>query len=367
MYRRAYVLLIGVAVLMSALAVTASLSVGRPLVDPEGFLGPSWTRLPLLVGAALLVDLVPRALWQGRGKPAAAWASIQQRWRQHWTRERFTLVVLGIGCFYLTYVAYRNLKSMMPFVMSYRIDGAQKPITYDRELHLVDKALMFGHDPAGVLQSIFGTGFMAWGLSYFYMLFIPMVAVLVAIWVVWSRNITYGYWFVTSQVLIWSLGTATYYALPTLGPGFEYVNSYINLPNTPANQLMTSLSDSRHNLLYANTDSMNSVAGFASLHTGVTLLWALMVQYTVRNRILKIVFWVNFCITVVATIYFGWHYLADDVAGVMIALVSFYVGGKASGQVFDHRGSHPTSTTSRLPRDDDQSRPDPVAVPAAGG
>ncbi len=40
----------------------------------------------------------------------------------------------------------------------------------------------------------------------------------------------------------------------------------------------------------------------------------------------------------VATLYFGWHYIADDVAGVMIALVSFYVGGLASGQKFDKRG-----------------------------
>ena len=51
-------------------------------------------------------------------------------------------------------------------------------------------------------------------------------------------------------------------------------------------------------------------------------------------RWLKIVFWVNSCLTAVATLYFGWHYVADDVAGVAIALVSFYVGGWASGQSF---------------------------------
>ena len=51
-------------------------------------------------------------------------------------------------------------------------------------------------------------------------------------------------------------------------------------------------------------------------------------------RWLKIVFWVNICLTAVATLYFGWHYVADDIAGVAIALVSFYVGGWASGQSF---------------------------------
>jgi len=55
---------------------------------------------------------------------------------------------------------------------------------------------------------------------------------------------------------------------------------------------------------------------------------------TTTLRWLKIVFWVNTCITAVATLYFGWHYVADDIAGVAIALFSFYVGGWASGQSF---------------------------------
>ena len=68
-------------------------------------------------------------------------------------------------------------------------------------------------------------------------------------------------------------------------------------------------------------------------------------------RWLKIVFWVNFGFTVVATLYFGWHYIADDIAGVMIAFVSFWVGGLASGQKFEKGGlaSHPTTMDSRIP------------------
>ena len=96
---------------------------------------------------------------------------------------------------------------------------------------------------------------------------------------------------------------------------------------------------------------MQSVAGFASLHCGITMLVALMVQYTIRIRWLRIAVWVNFGITAIATLYFGWHYIADDVAGVLIALVSFYVGGLASGQKFERGGlrSHPTTTTSAVP------------------
>ena len=57
-----------------------------------------------------------------------------------------------------------------------------------------------------------------------------------------------------------------------------------------------------------------------------------------------------------ATLYFGWHYIADDLAGIVIAMVSFYVGGLASGQKFEPR---------RLPLapDDDHLRgPGPAAT-----
>jgi membrane-associated phospholipid phosphatase len=80
------------------------------------------------------------------------------------------------------------------------------------------------------------------------------------------------------------------------------------------------------------TNFLSGVAGFASLHVAITMLVALMIQYTTTMRWLKIVFWVNASITAVATLYFGWHYVADDIAGVAIALVSFHVGAWASGQ-----------------------------------
>ena len=176
-------------------------------------------------------------------------------------------------------------------------------------------------------------------------------------WLVWSRNMSHGYWFATSQCLAWALGTFSYYALPTLGPGLEYVPLYQDLAHTPTNDLMDSLVKARQQIRVGGYDGsgvegiVNSVAGFASLHCAITLLVALMVQYTLQSKVLKWVFWINFALTVVATIYFGWHYLADDIAGVMIAFISFYLGGIASGQKFEKRSlrSHSTTTTSHVP------------------
>jgi hypothetical protein len=161
-----------------------------------------------------------------------------------------------------------------------------------------------------------------------------------------------GYWFVTSQCVAWTLGTISYYALPTLGPGFEYVPLYADLAKTPTSDLMSALSFGRDDVINGvSTDTVQSVAGFASLHCAITLLLALVVQYTVRNNLAKWACWTNFGLTVIATIYFGWHYIADDVAGIVIAIVAFYVGGIASGQKFEHSGlaSQPTTMTSAIP------------------
>lgn len=347
MYRRAYALLVANAIVMGALAVLVAIVYDKRLVDPEGsFLGPSWARLPILLGAAVAIDFVPRTLWLSRGNPKLWGGIAKERWRTHWNHDRRTLVALGVVCFYVVYVSYRNLKSFLPFV---------RDVKYDRELHMLDRALLFGHEPATVLHGVLGDGWIAWPLSFIYLWFLPLVPLAVTAWLVWSRNLSYGYWFVTSQCLAWTLGTASYYALPTLGPGLKYVWLYQDLPNTPTTQLMEALSYGRNAVIWGvNQDAVQSVAGFASLHTAITLLVALMVQYTTQMRWLKIVFWVNFAVTVVATLYFGWHYIADDIAGVMIAFVSFWIGGIASGQKFDKRNplhSHPTTTTAAVPID----------------
>ena len=59
-----------------------------------------------------------------------------------------TLVVLGLVCFYVTYVSYRNLKNFLPFIR-----GGQTR-QGDYELHKFDQWLMFGNDPAIVLHNV---------------------------------------------------------------------------------------------------------------------------------------------------------------------------------------------------------------------
>jgi hypothetical protein len=329
---------------MGGLAVLAAIVLDKKLADPEGFLGPSWLRLPMLLAGAFLLDMLPRIIWTARMDPRRWPGVVRERVRTHWTRERLTLVVMGLVCFYITYVSYRNLKSYLPFVMG--------KVKYDRELHLVDQALFFGNEPANVLHTVLGTSFSAHFLSAIYLWFLPLVPLALTGWLIWSRNISFGYWFATSQCIAWTLGTASYYALPTLGPGFRYPWLYEDIAETPTSDLMSALFYARAGVVHSGLEgAVQSVAGFASLHTAITLLVALMVQYTIRNRVVHWIFWANFVVTILATLYFGWHYVADDIAGILIALIAFYVGGLASGQKFERHGlaSHPTTTTSAVP------------------
>jgi len=353
--RRAYGLLIGIAVLTGGLAVVVGLSLGQPLRDPEGFLGPTWLRIPLLLLGAFLVDLLPIALWRARFRLGEVPARVKERWAEHWTRDRLQLVVIGLVFFYITYIGYRNLKSYLPFI---------RGDIQDYALREFDQLLFFGHDPGVLLHQVIGFEWMAHFLSFIYLAYLPLVPLTLTAWLVWSRNLSFGYWFVTANAMCWALGTATYYLIPSLGPIFHFPWLFVDLPETGVTALQEALARGRESVRFnPMSESVQSVAGFASLHTGITLVVALVGQYTLRNRLLKFACWAFFGITVVSTIYFGWHYVADDLAGVAIAVLSVYLGGLATGQRFDRRGrsSHPTTTTVAVPVDVDPPPPAPGA------
>jgi hypothetical protein len=349
MYRRSKIFLISIAAGMSSLAVLAALFLDLPLADPEGFLGPAWVRLPAMVMIAIGVDLVPRTLWRARFQWREFGPIARERIAEHWNRERLTLVAMGVVCFYLTYVSYRNLKSFLPLLITSQ---------YDRELQLLDKAIFLGTDPAIVVHAIFGDSLTAHALSSIYLWFLPLVPITLTAWLVWSKQISHGYWFVCAQCLAWTLGTASYYALPTVGPGFEYPWLYAELAHTQTTDLMAALDTSRAAALVPGVEGeVQSVAGFASLHCAITLLLALMAQATLPWRPVRYLLWANFVVTIVATLYFGWHYVSDDIAGIVIALLSFYLGGLASGHRFVHP-REPLRDVQRTVRAPSLSRPE---------
>jgi hypothetical protein len=329
--RRPYALLAGVAVVMGIAALITSAALGESLKDPDGSLGPSWFRLPMMVLGAFVVDVVPRAVWRSRGRFRSFGAQARGVIREHWTRERVSLVVIGLVTFYVTYVSYRNLKNFLP-----RVNDS----LHDTQLHAIDRALMFGHEPAVLLHHLLGETYSAHVLAIVYLMFLPISPLSLIVYLVWARDVTVGYWYATAQCLAWAMGTVSYYLLPTLGPNFAYVWLYKDLDQTSVAAMQESLYYSRGDVRFnpLHTDSIQSVAGFASLHVGIILTLALVTHFTVRHTWIRRGTWVYFGLTVVSTLYFGWHYIADDVGGAVIAILAVWLGGLATGQRFLRRG-----------------------------
>lgn len=328
MKRGAYTLLIANAVVMVVVTIVISLSLGHPLRDPDGFLGPAWVRMPLLIIFAFAIDFVPRTLWRSRMRFREFRTQGRAVIEEHWRLDRIVLVVVSALCFYVTYVCYRNLKNFLPFM---------RPEHFDYAMHHLDRWLLFGNDPAILLHNLLGTGVSAYFLAWVYLLFLPMVPITVIVWAVWSRNVGFGLWYVTADCLVWGMGTASYYMIPTLGPGFQFPWLYNNLPSTGVTALQDSLSNGREHIIHFDpfAGGVQSVAGFASLHVGITLMTCLMAHYTVRQGWIRKLLWADLFFVVISTTYFGWHYIADDVAGALIAFIAVYGAGWATGHKFD--------------------------------
>lgn len=316
-----------VAVVTMGLAVVGSRILDLSLRDPDGWLGPSWVRMPVIVGLGIIVDVLPRLLWRLRLSgwdldtvPRAFREVLVTRW--HW--RRLVPIALAVGFFYLTYVGYRNLKNFLPFVET-RDD--------DKVLLAIDRTMFFGTDPSAVLHTLLGTGVSAHVLSWVYIIFLTFVPISLVASLVWSKKLSYGLWYATALCLNWALGTLSYYLIPADGPFHTVPWRFWDLPVTDATGLQASLLRSRFFATYDPTSSsaVSGIAAFASLHTSIVFTAAFTLQLLKVRRVCRWAMWGYFGLVVLATVYFGWHYVVDDVAGVAIGFIAVAAGAWASG------------------------------------
>jgi membrane-associated phospholipid phosphatase len=320
---RPYAFAVALAVGSSLLAVTVALALGLPIRDPDGVAGPAYVRLPSIVLLFFLADVLPRAFRRADGVRGAATA-LREVVRERWTGTRLLLVAVGLASFYATYVSYRNLKSALPFV---------RDALYDPELLELDRLLLFGVDPSTALQTVLGTGIAAHLLSAVYLLFLAFVPLSLGAALVWARTVRTGAWYVTALCLNWLLGALSYYLVPSLGPVFVRPELFADLPETGVSALQESLLRARLEVLAdpAGADAIQGIAGFASLHVSIVLTGALIASRLGLHAVVRWGMWVFFALTVVSTVYFGWHYLLDDVAGVVIAFLAVELARVTTG------------------------------------
>jgi hypothetical protein len=187
--------------------------------------------------------------------------------------------------------------------------------------------------------------------------------------VVWQRKLHRGLWYVAAVNLSWVLGVASYYAVPSLGPIFTKPELYSSLPETGVSRLQEALVEHRAEVIADPNaaEGVQSIAGFASLHIAIVFAAALVAQLLGLKRWVRVSAWVFLALTFLATIYFGWHYIVDDIAGAAIGGLAVMLAAWMTG--------HPLRGASASDEDEadvvgdgrgEQERVDPVEHAAVG-
>jgi hypothetical protein len=327
MRRWPYTFAVSLSIVVAITTWVMSNHVGVPLRDPDGFLGPAYIRLPLIGLLFFAAGIVPAALI--RGKVLGFSSAFRQIIRDEWNWKRVGNITAGLLTFYVCYVGYRNIKSDLPLYRHTRFDTQMLNIDYN---------LFFHHNPAPVLHSLLGIGFTAQVLSTVYIAYLPLIPLTLGAFLVWGKDSSVSAWYSTALSLNWILGAISYYCIPTLGPAFVQQSMFADLPSTSAAELQRALF---HGATRFYDDpgggSTYGIAGFASLHVSVVVSAVLFVYLTMSNRTIRVISSIYLVLVVFATIYFGWHYLADDIVGAFIGWLAVAVGAVVTGNTKKQR------------------------------
>ncbi len=324
-----------IAIGLTATAIVVSFVYNLPFRDPDGLAGPTYVRLPIFLAMAFCTDVLPRAA--RRAYRARSLRQLGPQFvavaRERWPLDHVRFALLGLGSWYLTYVAFRNLKSFVPFVHPERFDAA---------LARIDRVLFFGNDPAVVLHDLMGTSWAAHFMSFIYILWIVLVPVSLVAALVWSRSISGGSWLVTAVGVDWVLGVATYFLVPTVGPIYARPGMFAALDHTDVSSLQA-LMWSEYKEVLADpraTEAVQSIAAFASLHVGITVTVCVIAHWLGLKAWVRWSLWCFLFLTVLATIYLGWHYFADTLGGVALGVAGAWIGAVATGNHVRGRPVH---------------------------
>lgn len=316
--------LVAAVTLVAALLTTRE--VGLPVRDPDHVAALYLVLVGL--GMALLVVLevvIGAARRTGTRRPSRA--AIAEFRRERWTLGRAVAVGTALLSFYVSYMAYRNLKSIVPLLRPGEL--------FDGQLAELDRNLFGGSDPAALLHSLLGTGVTPHVVSTAYVAFIVFLPLSLATALVFCRDVKSGLFYATALSLNWPLGAASYFLLPSLGPIYADPAAFAALPYTEVTRLQAVLLDQRVDFLRdAAASTPQSIAAFASLHISMSLTAAVSAHLLGAGRRLKVALWSWLFVTTIGTIYLGWHYVVDDLGGVVVAALAIVLARALTGYEF---------------------------------
>lgn len=305
-----------VVAVFAAITLWRSHVVDIPIRDPHGSI--LLKRLALSVGMVIGLALVDSA-WRVRAD--RSWHSFLEMLRERWDRSRILTALSCLLAYHLIYLCYHNLKSW---------DVLNRP--RDAMLLDWDRWLFFGHSPAVLLHDVLGQHAAAYVLMVIYESFSSVLAFSIVAALVFRDRVRDGAVLVVAGIWVWILGVGAYYLIPSLGPFHSAPQEFAGLPHTMIQSTQARYMAQRDHLLAFPhaSDAFAQISAFASLHVALSSLVFLGARYFRLPRTSWVLAaWVIG--TVIATVYLGWHFFVDDIAGLLIAFAGLWLGRRTVG------------------------------------
>lgn len=261
-----------------------------------------------------------------------------QRFRKYFLNRSLLLRDLRLlNAIALMFTVFVNMKHLTPYLNAH---------LYDTAFAEIDRLIFAGKIGVQWTQELFGPD-AVWWMSDAYTCFYSYTGTLIVFFILLRGYSSLGQEFLAAFSLIWFLGILMVYLLPSWGPCFFYPDTVLGLPQSAVSKMQGELWYFKLRLDEEPFTrlSLFLISGLPSKHVAVVLLGCI---YLARVRVwLAVVSWIFLGLTVLSTIYFGWHYLIDDLAA--IALVYLAIRG---ARLFNYSADNLQRLTVR-PIDDD--------------
>lgn len=227
--------------------------------------------------------------------------------RRYFSERRWTRHLRLVHLYAALFFIFIQLKHFVPHL---------RHVLFDAELVAWERAV-FTVTASERLIALLGTS-AAPLLSAVYVSFYGYLGIAFSVMVICVPNQA-AREFALATVLLWLGGILAVYLVPTWGPCFFLPESIATLPDTAVRALQEELW--RQKLYTESHPGLPSgvflISGFPSLHLAMPVLTSLYLDdLHPRCALLS---WVFVAMTAIATIYFGWHYLADDLGAIVLA------------------------------------------------
>jgi hypothetical protein len=225
------------------------------------------------------------------------------------TKKQVLTDIRLLHCIFILFTFFGHLKNLIPHINA-RL--------YDEAFAAADHHLL-GVSAFDWIHGLLGNNLAAF-MSTVYDSYFGVVSYFMLVIVLQRRCSLLTHQALFAFVFTWLAGVCIVYLFPSWGPCFFFPDSIASLPATHSTELQQTLWNHKKVLDAdpSNQRVLFAIAGLPSLHCGI--LFVISYYMSKLHWILGLLMWLATGLTIMATLYLGWHYLVDDLAAVPLAI-----------------------------------------------